>query len=97
MPKRPSEEYASQVATEDAPRISADFEQQQAQGNGSSEASQTEVVRLLAAILTQVRGESLLRPPQLTPAAQEAIRLYGIMSAAMSPTQRPPVGNPSRA
>jgi hypothetical protein len=87
MPKRTSEEYASQVATEDVMLIAAELEQKQ--GNGSQETTQAEVVKLLAAILNQVRNEAVLRPPSLTAAAEEAVRQYGIMSAAMNPGRSP--------
>ena len=89
MPKRPSEEYAGQVATQDVMMMASEREQKH--GNGSAEATQAEVVKLLAAILNQVRNEAVLRPPQLTAAAEEAIRLYGIMGAAMNPPRSPVV------
>jgi hypothetical protein len=84
MPKRASESYGSQVATEDVIMVATETER--GQGIGSSETIQAEVVKLLAAILHQVRNEAaVLRPPQLTAAAQEAIRQYGILGGAMSP------------
>jgi hypothetical protein len=94
MPKRTSEGYGH-VATEEPYMSGAEVEQ--AQGNGSPAATQAEVVKLLTAILTQVRNEGAFHPRPMDAAVQKAIDDYARMADAMNPRQPPIVTAQPRA
>lgn len=80
--KRASEGYTGHAVAEEA---IIHTREERGRGNGHSAATQKDVVQLLAAILNQVRNESILRPPPLSKAAEAAIESYGIMSSALNP------------
>ncbi|MEO8450180.1 MAG: hypothetical protein ABI647_10345 [Gemmatimonadota bacterium] len=83
--KKVPEEYQSSPPADEIRQPSAFEERRHHDHHGSTE----DVVRLLTAILTQVKNEPFLRPPPLSPAAEDAIELYEITSAALNPGRSP--------